>query len=113
VSNSEKRVLARLIKDIELDKTITILLRNAHRTESEDVGPANMLVSHVSNLCADLIDDEAAELENHHMDDLVQAAKVSRGCKKKVYDVSNVRRSSRFKNKKTINNARLKRNDLE
>jgi hypothetical protein len=40
------------------------------------VKPANFLVSHVSNICDDLIDTEAAKLEDHHMDDLVQATRL-------------------------------------
>ena len=62
-----------------------------------DVGPHNSLVSKISNMCEDLVEDEAVDLEDH-MDHLISEVKIKKSRKKKVYDVSSVRRSTRVRN---------------
>jgi hypothetical protein len=82
------------IKNREGERTLLILKKNADEISNE--GPASLIVSKASNLCEDLIDDE--EIHANLVDHVKQPTPINKEKKKrrkKVYDLSNVRKSTR------------------
>ena len=89
------------MKDIEIDRTLTMLEKNIEATVDGDVGPHNLVVCKVSNLCEDLVDDEVADLDDN-VDHLISEKKIKKTRKKKVYAISSVRRSTRVRNQRRL-----------
>jgi hypothetical protein len=89
------------IKDREGERTLTMLQKTVEERVHTDEGPSSLVVSRVSNLCEDLVEDEEEHTGlNDQLDISVPVQMVKRIRKKKVYDYSNVRRSTRKKIKK-------------
>ena len=86
------------MRALENERSLTILQKNVSAEEDQ---PKNLLLSKVSALCEDLEEEEAEVLEDHT--DLATKSSRVKICRaKKKIDLSNVRRSARFKNKKSI-----------
>lgn len=92
--NSERRAAANLIIDEEANRSIILLKKKEESVDS------HLLVSHISTLCEDLVDEHSPISED--LTELgVQCAKVSRTRHRKSYDKTNVRRSTRIRIKST------------
>jgi hypothetical protein len=50
-----------LIKEVEINRALTILKKNVQATDCEDVRPHALIVSRASNHCENLSDDEISE----------------------------------------------------
>ena len=82
-----------LVKETEYDRSLVILQKNLNTLEDD---PKKLLVSKVSGLCEDLLEEDALGQEDHtDLDSFVAKVKRNRG-KKGSTQVS-VRRSSRLK----------------
>jgi hypothetical protein len=82
------------IKNREGERTLLIMQKNADEISNE--GSASLIVSRASNLCEDLLDDEDihADLVDHFKQtEPIKKEKKQR--RRKVYDLSNVRKSTR------------------
>lgn len=102
-SHSERVVSAKIIKNYELMRTLTILEKKVEPSSSlaESV-PHCLVVSRASNLSEDLEDEENLEEDNRCMiPPVVQKERKPR--KKKSYDMKNVRKSNRIR----IKNSKL------
>jgi hypothetical protein len=105
--NSKERCsAAKHIIDSELSHALTIL---KHNTGNLD-GQHNSLISQVSQLCEDLV-DECSPTSEEFTESGVQCTKISRPRRRKSYDKTNIRRSTRIRVKKL--NGRTKRDDLK
>lgn len=82
-----------LLKDVEMERALTLLHKNVGTANGDVDGLHNIFVSKISDLYVDL-DDESVVIEDDQSD---RCVRVTRPRKKKVYDCSAVRRSSRIK----------------
>ena len=98
-SVDKKRASTNMLNDNEVTRSLTILQKNIADDNNQDFGPHNLLVSHASNLCEDLINEEQ-EVFVDESDLVGKSTKVGRTRKKKSYDKNNVRRSARLGLKK-------------
>jgi hypothetical protein len=93
VSAESKLGSIKLIKDTEVHRSLTLLKKTESTSESNIADPNNLVVSNISALCEDLVEEES--------DNMVAAeAMVStlpRMKTKKNYDTGAVRRSKRIK----------------
>jgi hypothetical protein len=94
-----RRASAQIIKDNEMHRSLVILKKKEQNNIGEDGGPHNLLVSRVSNLCDDLVDEESPTCDDH-LELVVPCEKVVKSRVRKTYDKTNVRRSTRVKIKK-------------
>jgi hypothetical protein len=89
------------IKNIEEIRNIQYLQKNINYVIEGDNGPSNLVLTNVSALCEDLVDDDK---EISDIDDLLgeplPPIKEKKIRKKKVYDNHNIRRSTRKRIKK-------------
>jgi hypothetical protein len=91
----------RTIKGVEEERTLIMLQKNIAESIDGDIGPSNLVVSKVSNLCEDLISDgEEDVVLDDKLDHLIPNIVPQKTRQRKVYDVSNVRRSTRRRTKK-------------
>jgi hypothetical protein len=89
------------MKGIEEERNLRMLEKNINDTVDMDTGPSNLLVSKVSSLCEDLVDDENDfDGDDELVDMPLPNIKEKKIRQKKVYDVSNIRRSNRKRIKK-------------
>jgi molecular chaperone GrpE (heat shock protein) len=97
------------IKNVEEKRILTILHKNADENLDKDEGPSTLVMSKVSTLCEDLVDDESFPLDlDDHLDHLKQGIKEKKTRQRKTYDFNNIRRSTRRRIKKN-HNAKSKR----
>jgi hypothetical protein len=82
-----------ILKETESDRYLTVLKNNASIVEND---PQNLYVSKVSALCEDLTEEDEMDL-NDHTDRSIHDVQAPCGRRKKVYDKTKVRRSSRIK----------------
>ena len=100
-SQAEHLISAKMIKDNELSRTLTMLRKceDSSNNAVENVSQC-LVVSRASNLSEDLEDEE--NLENDAGFDMPPiVAKERKTRKKKSYDKNNVRRSNRIRIKKS------------
>jgi hypothetical protein len=90
----------RMIKETEINRTLT-MLKKVESVVDQELDPHNMLVSRVSDLCEDLVENEDT-IDTVHvaMDSNVSKQKKTRT--RKNYSGTTVRRSTRVKTKKTF-----------
>jgi hypothetical protein len=82
------------IKNREGERTLLIMQKNADEISNE--GSASLIVSRASNLCEDLLDDEDTHANLvDHFKQTVPIKKEKNQRRRKVYDLSNVRKSTR------------------
>jgi hypothetical protein len=88
----------RMIKETEINRTLT-MLKKVESVVDQELDPHNMLVSRVSDLCEDLVENEDT-IDTVHvaMDSNVSKQKQTRT--RKNYSGTTVRRSTRVKTKK-------------
>jgi hypothetical protein len=87
----------RLIKDVELQRTLT-MLKNSDYVEGSRDTAACLAVTRASVLCDDLEEDEHLDDDSHVPVVITKEKKIR---KKKIYDNNNVRRSKRVRVKNT------------
>jgi hypothetical protein len=87
------------MKKIEEERTIHILQKAVENNVMKDTGPSNLLMSKVSNLCEDLAEDVTEEIDDLFMEP-IPIIKERKTRTRKVYDMSNVRKSTRKRTKK-------------
>jgi hypothetical protein len=86
------------LKDKESERLLTILQK---KSTSMDEGPSSLVVTRVSNLCEDLIDDEDNTLGSEEvLDSHITEVKEQKKRQRKIYDMTKVRRSTRKRTKK-------------
>jgi hypothetical protein len=98
-SQKNRMAAASLIKETEVQRSLTILKKNDAVVDKGLFDSSNMLVSRASNLCEDLVDDENF-MSDAQIEHLVQDKKAVVFYRKKSYDKANVRRSKRIKLKR-------------
>jgi hypothetical protein len=91
----------KVIKLLEENRILTLWHKNSHDNVSEEKGLSSLVMSKVSTLCEDLVEEDDIPLG---VDDDIEPLKpIVRGRKtrqRKVYDTNNIRRSSRKRIKK-------------
>jgi hypothetical protein len=93
----------REIKKLEENRTLILLKKDIVDSVYRDAGPSNLLMSKVSNLSGDLVDDLADEEDvEDHLDQPYVGPNPRKLHQRKVYNVSKVRRSTRKKFKKVF-----------
>jgi hypothetical protein len=92
---------AKLIKENELQRALTILNKSDTVVDKEFVDSSNLLVSKASNLCEDLVDEENSMIDDQ-VEHLIHDTKKNQSRRKKSYDRSKVRRSTRIKLKRNV-----------
>jgi hypothetical protein len=89
------------IKTVEEKRILTFLHKNVDENVGMNEGPSTLVISKVSNLCEDLVDDESFPLElDDQLEHLKQDIKRKKTRQRKTYDSSNIRRSTRRRIKK-------------
>jgi hypothetical protein len=84
-----------LLKTIEEKRMLSILEKNIKESITEDAGPSTLLVSNMSSLCEDLVDDDVGSdtgLEQPCPPPIINSKKTRQ---RRSYDLSKVRRSTR------------------
>jgi hypothetical protein len=89
------------IKDLDLERTLTMLKRKEINQKILDEGDSSLVISEASSLCDDLIESAPDELHTHKEEAARggRAKTLRRGAKKKRPDTMGVRRSSRLNKK--------------
>jgi hypothetical protein len=89
------------IKMVEEERILTILEKKKNDIENLEEGMDTLVLSKVSTLCEDLIDDEDNTIDlDDHLDLLKPVVKVKKNRQRKVYDTNNIRKSTRKRIKK-------------
>jgi hypothetical protein len=89
------------IKLVEEERILTILKKKDIENENKEEGLETLVLSKVSTLCEDLIEDEDIPLDfDDHLEHLKPLVKVKKTRQRKVYDSSNIRKSTRKRIKK-------------
>ncbi|KAK1602601.1 hypothetical protein QYE76_016870 [Lolium multiflorum] len=89
------------IKMVEEERILTILEKKKNDIENLEEGMDTLVLSKVSTLCEDLIDDEDNTIDlDDHLDHLKPVVKVKKNRQRKVYDTNNIRKSTRKRIKK-------------
>jgi hypothetical protein len=86
------------IKEVDVKQSLFILKKNVDAQLHKEEGQNSMLISKFSSLTRDLLIEEAQE-NLEHDDLLMPIINLRKVRKKKEFDLSGVRRSTRFKNK--------------
>jgi hypothetical protein len=89
------------LKEVEEARTLQFLEKNINESLGKDDGPSNLLMTNVSNLCEDLVEDEFDDLDlNDLIANPLPPVKEKKTRQRKIYDNVNVRRSNRKRTKK-------------
>jgi hypothetical protein len=84
------------LKNREEERTLTVLHKNTGDNMDTDTGLSSLVVSNVSNLCEDLIEEDEVHTDwDVLLDNSTSIVKEKKTRQRKVYDLSNVRRSTR------------------
>jgi hypothetical protein len=77
------------------------LKKKETENENKEEGLETLVLSKVSTLCEDLIDDDETSLDfEDHLDHIKPVVKVKKTRQRKVYDTNNIRKSTRKRIKK-------------
>jgi hypothetical protein len=91
------------LKALEEERIITLLQKNNINSSQMDEGPSSLIMSKVSTLCEDLVDEEEnQDVLDDQLDLPMPIIKERKTRQRKVYDSSNVRRSKRKITKKQL-----------
>jgi hypothetical protein len=96
-SSGCKAASIKLLKDTELERSLTMLKKVESTVESDFLAPHNLVVSDISTLCDDL-NEEVVDVSGGVVETMVSAPPYGRT--KKIYDNISVHRSKRIKNLK-------------
>jgi hypothetical protein len=89
------------LKLLEEERILTILQKNVNENVNKEEGSSTIVMSKVSTLCEDLIEDDGIPLDlDDHLGHLKPVVKEKKTRTKKVYDTINVRKSTRRRIKK-------------
>jgi hypothetical protein len=89
------------IKLLEEEQILTVLQKNVDENVNKDEGPSTLVMSKVSTLCEDLVEDEGIPLDlDDHLEHLEPVVKVNKIRARKIYDTTNIRKSTRRRIKK-------------
>jgi hypothetical protein len=100
-SNGEVIKSIKGIKLVEEEQILTVLQKNVDENVNKDEGPSTLVMSKVSTLCEDLVEDEGIPLDlDDHLEHLEPVVKVNKIRARKIYDTTNIRKSTRRRIKK-------------
>jgi hypothetical protein len=89
------------IKMMEKERILTILKKKVIENENEEEGLETLVLSKVSTLCEDLVEDEDIPIYfDDQLEHLKPMVKVKKARQRKLYDTSNIRKSTRKRIKK-------------
>jgi hypothetical protein len=89
------------IKCLEEKRILIMLQKNVDENMNKDEGPSTLLMSKVSTLCEDLVEDESIPLDFDDPVELLKPAiKGKKTRQRKTYDTNNIRKSTRRRIKK-------------
>jgi hypothetical protein len=89
------------IKMVEEDRILTILKKQETENENKEEGLETLVLSKVSTLCEDLLVDDDTSLDfEDHLEHIKPLVKVKKTRQRKVYDSTNIRKSTRRRIKK-------------
>jgi hypothetical protein len=89
------------LKLVEEERILTMLQKNECHIDKGDEGLETLVLSKVSNLCEDLCEEEDIPLDfDDHIEHLKPVVKVKKIRQRKVYDTTNIRKSTRKRIKK-------------
>jgi hypothetical protein len=89
------------IKLLEEERILTILQKNMSEKDNEVEGLSSLVMSKVSNLCEDLVEEDDISLGcDDQVEHLETVVKVKKTRHRKVYDTNNIRKSTRKRVKK-------------
>jgi hypothetical protein len=95
-SQAEINQSIRGIKMVEEERILTILKKNENDIENREEGLETLVLSKVSTLCEDLCEDNDIPLDfDDQLEHLKPVVKVKKNRQGKVYDTSNIRKSTR------------------
>jgi hypothetical protein len=84
------------IKMVEEERILTILQKNVHENLNKDDDLSTLVMSKVSTLCEDLVEDDGIPLElDDHLEHLKPVIKEKKTRQRKMYDTKNIRKSTR------------------
>jgi hypothetical protein len=88
-----------LLKSTEEERMLNILKKNIDENMKEDAGPSTLLVSNMSSLCEDLMEDEVDGFSDTVREQPCPSpiVNIRKTRQHKVYDLSKLRRSTRKK----------------
>jgi hypothetical protein len=86
---------------LEEERILTMLHKNVDDYVSREDDPSTLVMSKVSTLCEDLVEDDGIPLDlDDHLERLDSVAKVKKTRVRKSYDTNNIRKSTGRKIKK-------------
>lgn len=89
------------LKRIEENRNLHFLNKNIEENIARDNGPSNFMMSNVSNLCEDLVEDEFEDIElNELVSNPLPPIKEKKTRQRKIYDNTHIRKSNRKRIKK-------------
>jgi hypothetical protein len=89
------------LKMVQEERILTISENKKHEMENMEEGLETLVLSKVSTLCEDLVDDDDIPLDlDDHLEHRKPVVKCKKIRQKKVYDTSNIRKSTRKRIKK-------------
>jgi hypothetical protein len=84
------------IKLVEEERILTMLQKNVDENVNMDEGPSTLVMSKVSTLCEDLIEDDGIPLDlDDHLDHLKPTIKERKTRVRETYDTNNIHKSAR------------------
>jgi hypothetical protein len=100
-SEGEIRKSIKGIKMVEEERILTIFLKKENELENKEEGLETLVLSKVSTLCEDLVEDDDIPLDfDDQLEHLKPVVKVKKVRQRKVYDTNNIRKSTRKRVKK-------------
>jgi hypothetical protein len=101
LSEGEIAKSIRGIKMLEEERILTILQKNVEENVNREEDPSTLVMSKVSTLCEDLIEDDGIPLDlDDRLEHLHPVVNKKKTRVKKTYDTNNIRKSTRKRVKK-------------
>jgi hypothetical protein len=89
------------LKMVEEERILTFLEKKNNEIENMKEGLETLVMSKVSTLCEDLVDEDDTTLDlDDHLEHLKPVVKVKKVRQRKIYDINNTRKSTRKRVKK-------------
>jgi hypothetical protein len=102
------------IKLLEEDRILTFLQKNIDEYVNKQEDPSTLVMSKVSTLCDDLVEDDCIQLDlDDHLEHVNPVIKEKKTRVRKIYDTNNIRKSTRRRIKDNFHDAEYKRYELE
>jgi hypothetical protein len=84
------------IKLLEEEQILTILQKNIDEYMNKEDDPSTLVMSKVSTLCSDLVEDDCIPLDlDDHLEQLDPVIKKKKARVRKIYDTNNIHKSTR------------------